>query len=248
MMVHDRELLIVIATYNELLSLPLLIERLATELPDADVLVIDDNSPDGTGRWCDQYGQTQSRFHVIHREDKLGLGTASIRGLKYAINAGFRFVATMDADLSHDPVSLRAMFNWIREPDMSNTGVMIGSRYIQGGSISGWPWYRRLSSQIVNWYAQTILALPARDNSSAFRIYRVEQLQEIDLERVQSRGYAYLEEIMLLAQRARIQVAEFPITFENRKTGSSKVDGTEVARSLAQIFKLSLHWNRSNRE
>lgn len=230
------ELLLVIATYNEIDSLPSLIEQIRSQI-DADVLVIDDNSPDGTGNWCDDHAAKDSAFEVIHRSGKLGLGSAAMVGFKLAIERGYQWVGTMDADLSHDPEVLKEMLKLINQS--SGPDVVIGSRYVKGGQILGWPWYRRISSALVNGFARFVLRLSTRDNTSAFRIYDVSKLSALDLEIVVSSGYAYLEEILVLLKKQNATFAEVPICFQNRETGRSKVNLQELVSSLYQILRLS---------
>ena len=232
-------LLIVIATYNEADSLPILTDQLFTALPDAQILVIDDNSPDGTGDWCDAESERNLHFEVLHRDGKLGLGTATIMGLKHAIEGEYQLVATLDADLSHDAQSLSAMVQMCQNSTSDQSGVVIGSRYVQGGQIHGWPWYRRFSSFLVNQYARLILRLPTRDNTSAMRVYRISELEKVDLSLLKAPGYAYLEEILLLLKQNGVTFTEYPIIFRNREIGASKVSPLELASSLYEILKLS---------
>lgn len=240
----DR-LLIVIATYNEVDTLPALVKGLQRNLPQATILVIDDNSPDGTGSWCDNVAQRNPQFRVIHRTGKLGLGTATIRGLQQSLDGPFELVATMDADLSHDPAALAAMLETLLLPTHCQYDVIIGSRYVRGGEIHGWPWYRRVASFLVNQYARFILKLPVYDSTSALRIYRTSTLRQVNLELLRSPGYAYLEEILVLLKQHGAKFTEYPIIFQNRETGASKVDPKELASSLSEILKLSFRSYKS---
>lgn len=233
-------LLIVIATYNEIDSLPILVAKLLELLPDVSILVIDDSSPDGTGKWCDEFAKSNSKFQVIHRPAKSGLGSATLLGLQWAIEEGFEYAATMDADLSHDPNSLLPMYHLIDEPHFGGPDVVIGSRYVKGGQIMGWPWYRRLSSRLLNTYVRLVLRLRTNDNSGAFRIYKTEALKKINLRKVESTGYAYLEEILWRLQMAKFKMAEHPIVFNNRTKGKSKANLPEVIGSFIQIMKMSI--------
>ena len=235
----SSRLLIVIATYNEVVSLPILVDQLQTALPAAQILVIDDNSPDGTGDWCNQEAEKNSQLRVIHRAGKLGLGTATLLGLQDAIAGGFEYVATLDADLSHDAVSLAAMVDLLVTDTTNQADVVIGSRYVRGGEIHGWPWYRRVSSYLVNQYSRLVLGLPTRDNTSAMRVYRTSALKNVDLTKVTSPGYAYLEEILMLLKQNGMHFREFPIVFKNRELGASKVNTKELASSLYEVLKLS---------
>ena len=203
-----------------------------------EVLVIDDNSPDGTGDWCRQREQSDLRFQCIHRAGKLGLGSATIEGFEFALEGDFDLVATMDADFSHDPKSLLPMVETLRADVNREIGVVIGSRYIDGGAIEGWPWARHFSSRLVNGFARTFLRLPTRDNSGAFRVYRRETLEQIELNRIEATGYAYLEEILWRIHRQGIKMFEFPITFRDRERGKSKTNlkmGVQVFWHLTKI-------------
>jgi len=231
-------LITIIATYNERENLPRLVDQLQGLLPEMEILVIDDRSPDGTGDWCRQREQTDARFSCIHRAGKLGLGSATIEGFQYALRGEYDFVATMDADFSHDPKSLKQMVETIEADLCKEFGVVIGSRYVQGGGIEGWPWGRHFSSRLVNGFARTFLRLTTRDNSGAFRVYRRATLERIDVERIEAQGYAYLEEILWRIRRAGIDMHEVPITFRDRTKGKSKTNlwmGVQVFWHLTKI-------------
>src|SRR5687767_8276566 len=144
--------LVIIATYNEIENLPLLVDAIWEVAPQVDILVIDDNSPDGTGKWCDERAKTEPRLHCLHRAGKLGLGTATIAGMKYAIEHGYDQVLNMDADFSHDPKYLPDLLAGMQRADGPPVDVMIGSRYVAGGGIEGWPLKRHLMSRGVNLY------------------------------------------------------------------------------------------------
>lgn len=232
-------LLIVIATFNEVDNLPVLVSAIFDLLPESKVLVIDDDSPDGTGRWCDEYHQQEPRLEVMHREGERGLGSATIGGLQRGMQGGFDLIATMDADLSHDPGALLSLLKRIEEDKTGKLGLVIGSRYVEGGRIQGWSWHRRLASKLVNGYVRLFLGLKTQDNTSAFRVYRSAALRRIDLADVASTGYAYLEEILWRLQIARVPMAEVPIVFEDRKRGESKVRPAVILSSLWQILVLS---------
>lgn len=162
-------LLVTMATYNERENVPPLIAAVHEQAPHADILVIDDNSPDGTGHWCDNRAATEPRLRCLHRAGKLGLGTATIAGMRYALEHGYRFVLNMDADFSHHPRYLAAILAGMdREDGTPRVDVMIGSRYVRGGAIEGWPMRRHLMSRGVNAYARVLLGLPAKDCSGAF--------------------------------------------------------------------------------
>src|SRR5690242_10240034 len=188
--------LVTVATYNEIENLPRLVEAIWQVAPQADVLVIDDNSPDGTGRWCDEKAASEPRLKCIHRAGKLGLGTATIAGMQYAIERRYDFVLNMDADFSHHPRYIPAILAAMVEADVS-----IGSRYCPGGGTKDWPAQRRFMSWAVNTYARTMLGLGLKDTSGAFRCYRVELLKKLDFRAIKSRGYSFQEEILLRLKR-----------------------------------------------
>ncbi|MEM9187329.1 MAG: polyprenol monophosphomannose synthase, partial [Planctomycetota bacterium] len=204
-------------------------------LPGADVLVVDDNSPDGTGRWCDERASVDTRFRCLHREGKLGLGSATIAAFEQATADGYALVATMDADWSHSPDTLPALVAATGEAD-----VAIGSRYCRGGRIEGWPASRRVVSAAMNRATRLLLRVPARDTSGAFRVYRVAALKKIDLRRVSATGYAYLEEIVWRLHHAGATFAEVPITFRERQAGQSKIGVGELIGKLQMLCRCTL--------
>ena len=225
--------LVALPTYNEIENLPGLVDEIFRVLPEADVLVVDDNSPDGTGRWCDQRAAVEPRIRCLHRAGKLGLGSATNDALRTAIDGGYDLVVTMDADGSHAPAHLPALIAATARAD-----VAIGSRYTPGGAIDGWPWYRRLLSRLLNGLSRGLLRVPVRDTSGALRVYRVAKLRDVPLARVRSSGYAYLEELLWLLDRAGATFAEVPITFHARQAGRSKINLREVVGKLATLARL----------
>ncbi len=227
--------LVTVATYNEIENLPSLVEAIFAEAPHVDLLVVDDASPDGTGQWCEEKSATDQRVHCLHRAGKLGLGTATIAAMRYAIEHGYQLVLNMDADFSHHPRYLPALLAGMDQAD-----VTIGSRYVAGGGVKDWPLPRRLMSWGVNTYARLLLGLPARDVSGAFRCYRVALLKKIDFAAVRSRGYSFQEEILWLLKRAGARLWETPILFADRERGQSKINGREALAALWIIFRLGL--------
>ena len=232
--------LITVATYNEMENLPLLVDEIFKYVPEADLLVIDDNSPDGTGRWCDEKGQADSRVHCLHREGKLGLGTATIAGMRYGIQHGYRYVLNMDADFSHHPRYLPDLLAGMEPKGAEPVDVMIGSRYVSGGGVEGWPLKRKLMSRGVNLYARTFLGLKSKDCSGAYRCYRTSLLEKVDFDSVQSRGYSFQEEILWHLRRAGARFGEAPIIFADRERGQSKINSGEAFEALWVILKLGL--------
>lgn len=231
---HARTL-ITIATYNEIDNLPPLVEAILAVAPQVDLLVIDDNSPDGTGRWCDEQALKDKRIHCLHRAGKLGLGTATIAGMRYAIEHGYELMLNMDADFSHHPRYVPALL-----AGMETADVTIGSRYVSGGGVKDWPLRRKLMSWGVNTYARLLLGLSPRDCSGAFRCYRVELLKKIDFDSIRSRGYSFQEEILWHLKRAGARFAETPILFADRERGQSKINSREALAALWIIFRLGV--------
>ena len=228
--------LISIATYNEIENLPALVDEIQKHVDDADILIIDDNSPDGTGAWCDEKSKSVDRFRCIHREGKLGLGTATIRGMQEAIDNGYDFVVNMDADFSHHPRYLPQLIDGMKK----EVDCMVGTRYAPGGGVEGWPWTRRLSSRMVNTFATTMLGLPVSDCSGSFRCYRCSVLQKIDLNAIESKGYSFFEEILWHLKNAGARFGEIPIVFVNRELGQSKVSIKEAIKAGWMVTSLGL--------
>ena len=227
--------LVSIATYNERDNLAALVREIQAVLPATDVLITDDNSPDGTGKLADELAAADPRIHVLHRPGKLGLGTATLAAMRFAIDHGYDLFINMDADFSHHPRYLPQLL-----AGMDRHDVMIGSRYVPGGGTEGWPLSRRLMSRGVNTLARLLLRIPAHDTSGAYRCYRVAQLRQAHLERVVSRGYSFQEEILYRCRQAGFRLGETPIVFENRRAGSSKVNPREAVRSLALLLWLGV--------
>jgi dolichol-phosphate mannosyltransferase len=240
-MTNRHATLVTLATYNEVENLPRLVHEILTHAPAVDILVIDDNSPDGTGAWCDQQATVEPRIRCLHRSGKLGLGTATIAGMQYAIEHGYQFVLNMDADFSHHPRYLPALLDGMQsQPGKPAVDVMIGSRYVAGGATEGWPWRRRVMSRTVNAYARGLLGLSPRDCSGAFRCYRTALLKRVDFAAVRSRGYSFQEEILWHLKRVGATMAETPIVFADRERGSSKIDMREAFSTVGTLFSLGL--------
>lgn len=231
--------LVTLATYNEIENLPKLVDEILSVVPQVHILVVDDNSPDGTGKWCDGRAEREPRLHCLHRAGKLGLGTATIAGMQYAIEHGYQFVLNMDADFSHHPRYIPALLASMQPADGSPAAdVMIGSRYVAGGAIEGWPWRRHLMSRTVNAFARCMLGLPPRDCSGAFRCYRTSLLKQIDFTAIRSRGYSFQEEILWHLKRVGATMGETPITFADRQRGKSKIDSREAFSTVGVLLAL----------
>jgi len=230
-----RSLLITLCTYNERENLERLIPEIFDAAADAHVLVIDDNSPDGTGQLADEWADRDPRVHVLHREGKQGLGTATLAGFRYAIDHDYEFLLNMDADFSHHPRYIPALRDGMQRAD-----VAVGSRYVAGGGVEGWGFRRHFMSRGINCYARWLLWLKTKDNSGSFRCYRVAKLAELDLSRIRARGYAFQEEILYRCRRIGCTFEEVPILFEDRRYGESKINWREMIAALWVIFRLGL--------
>ncbi len=228
----DR-LLVTLCTYNERENLGEIIPEIFRFAPHANILVIDDNSPDGTGQLAEELAAQDSRVHVLHRAGKLGLGTATLAGFAYAIEQGYDLLINLDADFSHHPRHLPALLEC-----MSRADVSIGSRYVVGGGVVGWGLKRHLMSQGINWYARLLLRLRTKDNSGSYRCYRIAKLRELDLSKFRARGYAFQEEVLYRCRRIGCRFEETPIMFEDRRYGESKINLREVIEALRVLLVL----------
>ncbi|WZO96383.1 polyprenol monophosphomannose synthase [Isosphaeraceae bacterium EP7] len=229
-------LLISLATYNEAGNLAELVAAIRQNVPDASILIIDDNSPDGTGAIADELKASMDEIHVIHRTGKQGLGTAIIAGMQYAIDRGFDYFLNLDADFSHPPRFIPALVE-----GMSRYDVMIGSRYVPGGGVDGdFNFRRKFMSTGINVWARCFLGLKTRDNSGSFRCYRVSKLALIDFTKIRSRGYSFMEEILYWCRVVGCTFGETPIIFENRRAGFSKINKMEAVKALQIIAQIGL--------
>jgi dolichol-phosphate mannosyltransferase len=237
---NAEKTLVMTATYNEIENLPRLVEEVFHNAPQVDLLVIDDNSPDGTGQWCDRQAAADPRLRCLHRAGKFGLGTAIVAGMRYAIEHGYKYVLNMDADFSHHPRYLPAMIARMDPTDGKPVDVAIGSRYVPGGGVEGWPLKRHLMSRGVNLYARWLLWLKPKDCSGGYRCYRTAALAKLDLDRIRSRGYSFQEEILWMLRRVGAKFGEVPIVFADRVKGSSKINSKEAVNALRIIFRLGV--------
>jgi len=230
--------LVMTATYNEIDNLPLLTGEIFEQAPQVDLLVIDDNSPDGTGRWCDEQARTDPRIHCLHRQGKLGLGTAIVAGMRYAIEHGYKYLLNLDADFSHHPKYLPQLIAAMEPAGEPPVDVAIGSRYVAGGGIEGWPLKRYVMSRGVNLYARWLLGLKPRDCSGGYRCYRVSRLAQVDFNAFLSHGYSFQEEVLWHLKRIGCRFGETPILFVDRVRGSSKINSREAWNALWVILAL----------
>jgi dolichol-phosphate mannosyltransferase len=221
------------ATYNERDNLEPLIREFLQTVPTTDILVVDDNSPDGTGKLADDMAAKDPRVHVLHRAGKLGLGTAILAGMNYAMEHGYDYFVNVDADFSHHPRYLPAILDMMKDKD-----VVIGSRYVEGGGTVNWPFKRRLISGVVNFITRLLMRLPARDASGGYRCYRVSLLKQTNLDNLLSKGYSFQQEVLLRCKLAGARIGESPILFEDRRAGATKVNLKEAVRSMWTILRL----------
>jgi len=220
--------MVLIATYNEIANIDGLLGALMLhDDPAVDVLVVDDNSPDGTGDAVQRAAERHTgRIHLLRRAGKLGYGTAFVEGIARARELGATAIVSMDADLSHDPADVPALLRRLSVPDAAD--VVVGSRYIGGIRVLNWPAFRLMLSLFANAYARTLLGLAPRDVTSGFRAYRTEVLSRVDWPAVRARGYAFLVEVLYRLKRQNARMAEVPIVFSERRDGQSKMNRTII--------------------
>jgi dolichol-phosphate mannosyltransferase len=221
---------VIIPTYNERENLDHIVARLRSAVPAADILVADDNSPDGTGDIAEKLALTDEQVHVMHRPGKQGLGAAYLAGFGWALEHGYDAVVEMDADGSHDPAELPALLAALADADL-----VVGSRWVRGGMVRNWPKSREMLSRGGNAYARIMLGLSVHDATGGFRAYRATALDAIALNTVTSQGYCFQIDLTLRAVRTGLKVAEVPITFTERTHGSSKMSHAIVAEALWRV-------------
>lgn len=232
---NEPALLVTLCTYNERENVELLVPAIHAVVPHADILIVDDNSPDGTGRLADEIAADDARVHVRHREGKLGLGTALVEALGYAVEQGYTYVLNLDADFSHSPEAIPDLLAAMEECD-----VAIGSRYVAGGGVEHWPVWRKVMSRLINGYARFTLGLKLRDTSGSFRCYRVGKVALVDLSRIEARGYAVLQELLFRLHGVGCRMKEVPIVFRDRRFGQSKINWREALAALVIMARLGV--------
>jgi dolichol-phosphate mannosyltransferase len=234
----------VIPTYNEVENLADVVARVRRSAPDVDILVVDDASPDGTGELADRIAADDTQVRVLHWPRKSGLGAAYVAGFRMALDAGYDLVGEMDADGSHQPEQLPLLLAAIAHADL-----VIGSRWIRGGSVVNWPWHRLALSRVGNLYTRLLLGISVRDATAGFRLFRRHTLEEVHLERVQSLGYVFQVELVYRTLRAGMRVQEVPIEFVERVRGDSKMTPDIARESLVRITRwgLAQRFRRRNR-
>jgi len=229
----------VVPTYNEAENLDWIVGRLRAAQPGIDVLVVDDGSPDGTGALADRLAAEDSAVHVLHRSAKAGLGAAYLAGFAWALDAGYDVVGEMDADGSHQPEQLDRLLEALADADL-----VIGSRWVPGGSVVNWPRRRELLSRGGNLYVRLLLGIDVRDATAGFRLFRRGALEKIDLGSVLSTGYVFQTDLVTRCLRAGLRVREVPIEFVERVRGDSKMSGAVATESLRRITAWGLRERR----
>ena len=225
--------LVCLPTYNEQDNVVPMTEAILAATPDVDVLVIDDNSPDGTGRLADGIAAREPRVKVLHRAGKEGLGKAYLAGFEWALGHGYELILEMDADFSHDPKYLPGMLEAARSADL-----VLGSRNIPGGGTVNWGVGRKIISRGGSFYARTILGIPVRDLTGGFKCFHRKVLESIDLPTVECSGYAFQIELTFRALRRGFRVVEFPIVFVDRRVGQSKMSKRIVLEALGKVWSI----------
>lgn len=232
----------IIPTYNELESLPLTVGRLRKAVPESDVLIADDNSPDGTGDLADSMAAEDSQIHVMHRKGKEGLGAAYIAGFRWALERDYDVIVEMDADGSHMPEQLPRLL----EASATGADLVIGSRWVKGGEVVNWPLLRKLISRGGSFYSRTLLGLSLKDITAGYRAFKRETLQAVDFDAIESRGYGFQVDMTFRVAMLGKRIVEVPVTFVERELGDSKMSGNIVLEAMLNVTRwgLSARWKK----
>src|SRR4030067_3804021 len=230
---HKMKSLVIIPTYNEKENLEKIVPEILKMDDSLNILVVDDNSPDGTGERADRIAAKNNRVFVLHRPGKMGLGQAYIAGFKYALGKGYDYIFEMDADFSHDPKYLPDFLTAIQKADL-----VIGSRYIRGVNVVNWPMTRLLLSYCANIYARWVTGLPVKDSTGGFKCYRRIVLEKIKLDEIKSEGYSFQIETSYRAWKKGFKIVEIPIVFVDRQQGESKMSKKIVREAMWMVWKL----------
>lgn len=225
-------ILVVLPTYNEYDNLPKIVPEILERLPESDLWIVDDDSPDGTGVIADQLARDSPRIQAIHRAHKSGLGTAYVESFKQALEDGYEYVVEMDADFSHDPAVLPVLLEEAEHADL-----VLGSRYIEGGSTPDWTLPRRLISHVGNVVARIVLGLPVHDATTGYRAFSRHALVTLQLEGIRLQGYGFQIETVYQCHRAHLRIREYPIRFIDRSRGHSKMSRAIVLEALIYVFR-----------
>ena len=232
----SESVVVVLPTYNERENLEGMVRRLRLSVPDAQLLIVDDGSPDGTGDLADALATSDRLVAVLHRESKQGLGAAYLAGFAWALDRGFDVIVESDVDGSHQPEQLPTLLAALDGHDM-----VVGSRWVRGGGIVNWPLSRRIISKGGSFYARTLLRLHERDVTGGYRVFRADALRTIGLGRIDSLGYCFQIEMLWRAERAGLRIAEAPITFIERVRGESKMTGNIASEAMLRVTVWGLH-------
>lgn len=238
-------IVVIIPTYNEVENLPLIVGRVRESVPEAHILIADDNSPDGTGRLADEFASNDSQVHVMHREGKQGLGAAYLAGFAWSLQAGFEVVVEMDADGSHQPEQLPRLLAALRGADL-----VLGSRWVNGGGTVNWPKSRQFLSKGGSFYTRTMLGIPVRDVTGGYRAFRASTLRNLGLDEVLSQGYCFQVDLAWRAIQRGMVVKEVPITFVERTIGASKMSQKIVVEALwrVTVWGAESRWSKLRRK
>jgi dolichol-phosphate mannosyltransferase len=234
---ETRTSLVVLPTYNELQNIEPILAAILSQAPDLEVLVVDDNSPDGTGQIVDRLAETEPRVHVLHRSGKLGLGTAYIAGFGWALARDYSYIFEMDADFSHDPADLVRLREVLIKGEAD---ASVGSRWVAGGGTRNWSFLRTFISRGGSLYSRLILGVPVNDLTSGFKCFSRHVLEHLDLETVRSNGYAFQVEMNYRCFLRGFRVAEVPIIFVDRRVGHSKMGGHIVREAMLMVLRMRL--------
>lgn len=230
--------IVIIPTYNERKNIPQLVDQILGLPGEWQILFVDDNSPDGTGQIADEISRQYPSVSILHRLGKLGLGSAYVTGMRFAMDHGYAVIGQMDADFSHPPMLLPALLDGLQTADLS-----LGSRYIPGGSVDHhWPVWRKGLSAFGNWYARTILDLPVRDVTGGFRLWRKEALAAVPFELIRSNGYSFLIEMIYLAHRMGFVFHETPFYFADRRFGLSKMSFQIQREAAMRVWQIRFEY------
>lgn len=228
-----KKTLVIIPTYDERTNIQNMIHSIIELLPEINILVVDDNSPDGTGDYVKELSEKDDRINVLQREGKMGLGTAYVDGFKYMLKNGYDYAIQMDADFSHDPKELPVFLNKIEHHDL-----LIGSRYIQGVNVINWPMKRLLLSYFANIYTKVITGMPVKDATGGFKCFKRKVLESINLDNIKSNGYAFQIEMNFKTYKNGFNIKEIPIIFMDRVEGTSKMSKKIVREAVTMVWKL----------
>lgn len=231
----DFKTLVIIPTYNEMENIPKLIPIVLSQNDSINILIVDDNSQDGTAQYVIEQKKNNNRIHLLQREKKLGLGTAYIAGFKYALANNYDYIFEMDADFSHEPTEIPNFLKAVKDNDL-----VLGSRYIDGVRVLNWPMRRLLLSFFASVYTRIITGMPIRDATGGFKCFRKKVLESIDLNKVQSNGYSFQIEMTFKAYKKGFKIKEIPIVFMDRVKGTSKMSKKIVYEAVFMVWKLRL--------